>query len=266
MNNLPSWINPALIQANIEALWNSNWTKTNPIVEDNMKWFRTWVEKVTWSQEKKKEIVDINQRSPSNSIKSLILFLWLEFEDFKWKNVLDLWWWFWWLAKNIVDFAKKITIVDPIFNEDIEKALRKNIEDQEYFLYLRKESLKNDRTKSHIHAQIFEWENVLEEMKWWLNYNPDTFQNVIRNPYFAENIEWVENESEDFVFCNYVLSKETIDIEKAVKEISRILKSGWKLIYSDYERNEKLLDEFKKYFKLEIIYDKDDWIIIICTK
>ena len=80
------------------------------------------------------------------------------------------------------------------------------------------------------------------------------------------NIVWVENNSQDFVFCNYVLSKETIDIEDAIKELNRILKSGWKVIYSDYEKDEKLLMEFKKYFKVEIIYDEKDWIIIICTK
>lgn len=270
MNNLPSWIHPALIQANIEAqerkLWKTNLEQNNPNVENHINWTKIWIEKVTWNQEKKKKIVDINQRSPSNSIYSLILFLWLEFEEFKWKNVIDIGWWFWWLAKNIVDFAKKLIIVDPIFSEDIEKTFKKNIEDQEYFIYTRKESLKNDRTKSHIHAQIQEWNIVLEEMKWWINYTKENFPNVERNPSYAEKIVWIENNSQDYVFCNYVLSKETIDIEDAIKELNRILKSGWKIIYSDYEKDEKLLTEFKKYFKLEIIYDEKDWIIIICTK
>jgi len=30
------------------------------------------------------------------------------------------------------------------------------------------------------------------------------------------------------------------------------------VIYSDYEKDEKLLTEFKKYFKVEIIYDEKD--------
>jgi len=268
MNNLPSWIHPALIQASLEAQERKiNWEKKHLDLENQINWIKAWVEKVTSSEEKQEKIKNSSQRAPSKSIKWLLDFLWLNSKEFKWKNVVDLWWWFWWLAKNIVNYANNITIVDPIFLEkNIDEVIQQNIESQKKFIYLREKHINENPEKKYIIPQIQEWNIVLEEMKWWINYTKENFPNVTRNPSYAENIVWVENNSQDFVFCNYVLSKETIDIEDAIKELNRILKSGWKVIYSDYEKDEKLLMEFKKYFKVEIIYDEKDWIIIICTK
>lgn len=271
MNNLPSWIHPALIQANLEAqkkkVWISNWNNTNHIVEDHIKWTKAWIEKVTWNKEKQEKIKNSSQRAPSKSIKWLLNFLWIKLEEFKWKNVVDLWWWFWWLAKNIVNYVNNITIVDPIFiEENIDNLLNKNIIEQVRLINARNDLVKSNPNIPKETPNSIESKKVLEEMKWWINYSQIKYPNVIRNPSYAENIVWIENNSQDYVFCNYVLSKETIDIEDAIKELNRILKSGWKIIYSDYEKDEKLLIEFKKYFKLEIIYDEKDWIIIICTK
>lgn len=268
MNNLPSWIHPALIQANIDAQQRKiNWEKKPLDLENQINWTKAWVEKVTSQEEKQEKIKNSSQRAPAKSIKWLLDFLWLNSEKFKWKNVVDLWGWFWWLAKNIVDFAKELTIVDPIFlEENIDEVIQQNIESQKTFIYLREKHINENPEKKHIIPQIQEWNIVLEEMKWWIDYNPVKYPNVNRNPSYAENIIWIDDKSQDFVFCNYVLSKETIDLEDAIKELNRILKSWWKIIYSDYEKDEKLLTEFKKYFKLEIIYDEKDWIIIICTK
>lgn len=271
MNNLPTWIHPALIQANIEAnekkLWKPNWEQNNTNVENHINWTKTWVEKLTSPQEKQEKIRNSPQRAPAKSIKWLLDFLWIKLEDFKWKNVVDLWWGFWWLAKNIVDFVKKLTIVDPIFlEENIDNVLNKNIIEQVRLINAREDLVKSNPNLPKETPNSIESKKVLEEMKWWINYKKEKFPNVERNPSYAENIVWVEDESIDYVFCNYVLSKETIDIEDAIKELNRILKSGWKIIYSDYEKDEKLLTEFKKYFKVEIIYDNNNWIIIICTK
>lgn len=271
MNNLPSWIHPALIQANIEAqerkLWKTNLEQNNPNVENHINWTKIWIEKVTSLEEKQEKIKNSSQRAPSKSIKWLLDFLWINSKEFKWKNVVDLWWWFWWLAKNIVNYANNITIVDPIFLEkNINDILNKNIIEQVRLINAREDLVKSNPNVPKETPNSIESKKVLEEMKWWINYTKENFPNVERNPSYAEKIVWIENNSQDYVFCNYVLSKETIDIEDAIKELNRILKSGWKIIYSDYEKDEKLLTEFKKYFKLEIIYDEKNWIIIICTK
>ncbi|MDD2907703.1 MAG: methyltransferase domain-containing protein [Candidatus Gracilibacteria bacterium] len=258
MNNLPTWIHPALIQAHLD--------KQALPIKNQINETKTGIEKVTGNEEKQEKIRNSPQRAPSISIKSLIDFLRLDIEEFKGKNIVDLGGGFGGVAKILNSAANNITIVDPIFSEDIERYLENNIENQKYFIYARKEFLKNNRNKSHINAEIFEGETVLEEIKWWLDYSPTKYPNVTRNPSYAENIVGVGNESQDFVFCNYVLSKETIDLNDAIKELNRILKSGGKIIYSDYGRDEKLIEEFKKYFSVEISHEGKDGIIIICTK
>lgn len=271
MNNLPSWIHPALIQANIEAqekkLWKINWEEKPLDLENQINWTKTWVEKLTSPEEKQEKIKNSPQRAPSKSIKWLLDFLWLNSEKFKWKNVIDLWWWFWWLAKHIEDYANNITIVDPIFLEkNIDNILNKNIIEQIRLINAREDLVKSNPTIPIETPNSIESKKVLEEMKWWINYSTLKFPNVIRNSSYAENIVWIENESEDFVFCNYVLSKETIDIENAIREINRVLKSRWQLIFTEYERDEKIIDELKKYFTLDIVRNDKDGIIIICKK
>lgn len=271
MNNLPTWIHPALIQATIDAqekkLWKSNLKPKNLELENHINWTKTWVEKVTWIENKQEKIKNSPQRAPSKSIKWLLDFLWLNSEKFKWKNVIDLWWWFWWLAKHIVDYANNITIVDPIFLEkNIDSILNKNIIEQVRLINTREDLVKSNPTIPTETQNSIESKKVLEEMKWWINYSKIKYPNVIRNSSYAENIVWIWNETQNFVFCNYVLSKETIDIEDAIKEINRVLKSRWQLIFTEYERDEKIIDELKEYFTLDIVSDDRDGIVIICTK
>jgi len=93
------------------------------------------------------------------------------------------------LAKNIVNFAKKLTIVDPIFLEkNIDEILENNISSQKKLINGREDLVKTNPNLQKDTPNSLESKKVLEEMKWWLDYSPETFPNVHRNPSFAENI------------------------------------------------------------------------------
>lgn len=262
IESLPSWIHPALVQATLKKIQIS--TKTNSEIVLN--WWKR-------NQPSLEEIKKIPQRAPSNSIKSLLSFLWLDKNDFTWKNVLDLGWWFWWVAANLEETAWYITVVDPVFWEkNLKKLLVENISSQERAINSREELIKNNSNIPKITKNSIETELVLDEMKWWLNYNPINNKNIERNASFWEKIDWVMDKSQDYVFCNYVLTKEIVKFEEVIKEIYRVLKNWWQLIYSDNildedeEKNKKIIEELTKYFEIEIKHKDKSKIIIICTK
>jgi len=81
------------------------------------------------------------------------------------------------------------------------------------------------------------------------------------------------DKSQDYVFCNYVLTKEIVKFDEVIKEIYRVLKNWWQLIYSDNiveeedkEKNNKIIKELTKYFEIEIKHKDKSKIIIICIK
>lgn len=216
--------------------------------------------------------VKIPQKSPTNSTQSLLKFLWFEFDqdlicdDFLWKNILDIWWGFSWVATLLNNCAWKIIVVDPIFSDkDINSILQENIDSQQEIISLRREYYHKDKTNRKVLSDIAEASLVLDEIKWWEQYSVENFPNVERNSSFWENMIWIENDSQDFIFLNYVISKDSVSPIDLINEIKRVKKQNWVLIICDYKINQEVISYIQKSFSdVEIKSDDNDWIVIVC--
>lgn len=251
--HLPSWVPEALITSCQQWVLNQS----------------QWLLELSSLDEIKK----IPQVAPSNSITSLLLFLGYEpnkswiYEDFVWKSILDIWGWFWWIAPNLFSSAWNITVVDPIFNEkDLGKLLEKTLESQANIKWLREEYLTKNKWKLSIRSDICEAGIVYKECSWWKDYTREKFPNVKRNNSYWEKLVWIDDNSLDFVFLTYVLSKQTVKMQEVINEVNRVLKINWTLIISDYEDNKWFIPYLSKFFRVEIKLINNDWIIIECNK
>ena len=91
---------------------------------------------------------------------------------------------------------------------------------------------------------------------------------VILNPSSWDNIEWIDQNSQDFVVIAHTLShiynKSDWDIVNFLSEASKILKSDWKFYIIDYIREipemERILEKtnLKKYYKV------NKWSFVCC--
>lgn len=251
-NNLPTWIPEWLIQ-----------TTQMPQKEQ--------VNNLLWLP-KLDEIKQIPQRAPSNSNTSLLAFLWYHkvkgiYPDFVGKKVLDIWWGFGGVASNLWASAESITVVDPIFQEkNLEKLLAKNLQDQEEFMSLRKEYWEKNKNISNIKSDICEGKLVYKECSWWENYTEELFPNVVRNHSYGEHLVGIDDHSQDIVFLNFVLSKTTVDHNKVLQEVWRVLKHNGIVIISDNDDKKWLLYDVGKQFILDIKHQDKKWFLAQCSK
>lgn len=219
------------------------------------------------------EIKKIPQRAPANSIKRLLSWLWYEFDSnwicdfFVWKNILDIWWGFGWVAKNLYKSANEIIVVDPVFMEkDLPTLLQKNLQSQKVVQWLREQYLLKNPEKKHILNDISENTLVYHECSWWLEYSVQRFPNVIRNSSYWENLIWIQDNSQDVVFLNYVLSKDIVDSLKVIDEVKRVLKKDWIIIFSDYEDKKGIISYVSKIFIIKLNENDTNRIIFIGNK
>jgi len=154
-----------------------------------------------------------------------------EFVD---KEVTDVWWWLSNLAFELYASAKKITIVDPIFASE-------NLND---FLEQEKERAGNrlqqtqQFTARHIAHILLAQKEIYTGIERRQHYDTSADQKISRNPSFAQDIQWVDPNSQDVIFFNFVLDKlhkgdNTLVIEemrKALQSAFNITKSWWKIM------------------------------------
>lgn len=250
--SLPSWIPPGLIEATQQQAKQSSadivWL---PSLED---------------------IKKIPQRAPSSSTASLLSYLWYHkvrgiYKDFQGKNVLDIWGGFWWIAPSLCYSAQTITVVDPVFQEkDLEKLLAKNLKDQEEIMWLRKDYLARNRDSSNAKTDICEAELVFHECSWWENYTQEDFPNVRRNSSYGEKLVWVDDNSQDVIFLNFILSKSTANHKQVIQEVYRVLKTNGIVIVSDNDDEKWFLYDLSKFFDVEIKHQDKMWLVAVCIK
>lgn len=251
-HHLPSWVPEGLIEANQKNIKQS----TKEIVELSSL----------------EDIKKIPQRAPSSSTASLLSYLWYHkirwiYKDFQGKNIVDIGWWFGGVAANLCYSAKMITVVDPVFQEkELEKLLAKNLRDQEEIMWLRRDYLARNRDSSNVKMDICEAELVFQECSWWEKYTLQDFPNVQRNPSYWEKLVWIEDNSQDVVFLNFVLSKATVQYKQVMQEVLRVLKSDGVVIISDNDDEKWFLYDFWKYFEVEIKHQDKMGLVAVCHK
>mgnify|MGYP002776134741 FL=1 len=212
--------------------------------------------------------------APGNSVRTLLKNLGYKnrngiYPDFQWKNILDIGWWFGWLASVLEHSVSKLTVVDPVFREaDYEFLYQEDVG--------RLERLSNHRNfpddatvSSELRAirekNTAESKQVLQELLWWKEYDPIwTHEHIIRNPSYGENLEWIPEKSADAIFVNYVLSKKTVNPIAFLHEIIRVLKLGWYVVVSDNDMTNEIRSLVYNTFHIDsndVFLDTEKWLI-----
>lgn len=212
-----------------------------------------------------------------NSTQNLLEQCWYVFNgvifpEFIWKNILSIGWGFWGVAPVLSDSARQIILVDPIFWE--EKLDQYYTEDEQKILErirLRENYFAANQHLTHIPADINEARIVLQEFYWWKQYDPKGIhRHIMRNSSYGEELKWIPDGSQDNIFINYVLLKETVQLEKFLWEANRVLWKNGEIILSDYEMPTHALQAIRLIFSYgenDIIQnDKNRFIVRLHKK
>lgn len=253
---IPDWL--TIIQQPKQSLW--VWTQRDECVASSV---NTILDQST-------------QIEPLKPIQYLLENLWYKCDEkwgysvFEWKKVLDIWGGFSWIVPHLVHSAEMITVVDPIFAWNIPVILEANIVAQQNVL----ESISYQRESGNIDIESIDFSKrqkcaatlVLDDCIWWRDeYSPEKYPNIVRNPSYWERIDWVEEESQDFIFLNYVLSQKNLNPLFILKEANRLLKQWWTLIITDNSMKELLVRFLGKNFILEDKSQNEE-VFLVCIK
>ena len=199
--------------------------------------------------------------APGNSASTLLSMLgfqsqWTVYPDFLEKNVLDIGGWFGWLAPVLSHSAQQITVVDPIFNEknfdDYYRDDLRKLESKRQLIQQYSTSDIPDSVRLIRQRNLNEMDKVYKESLWWKEYDSiEEHAHIKRNPSYGENLVWIPDESQDFVFANYVLLKDTVRPEDFLHEVIRVLKKWGTLIVSDYEMKETVRELLNRLLTLK---------------
>ncbi len=217
-------------------------------------------------------------QTPGSEVLSVLGFkkegdIYPEFED---KEVTDIWWWLSSLVFEVSSNAKKITIVDPVFVYD-----RKTLAHIEQQRAERRMDIGN-LLKQDVSTTIIEQrkknkekeQKVLEWIHQWQNHDFSNDQKIILNSSLAQDIQGIQDNSQDMVFFNFVLdklqggeSKEKI-ILSALENAYRITKP-WGKIYGVHNKGSSEYEIVDALNASEYDFDgkyKDRYIYFIIEK
>jgi len=95
-----------------------------------------------------------------------------------------------------------------------------------------KKNIEKSRKSLSIKLQVIDelkmWKELIKKRK--SQSNNFGFQNINFNSSVWENIKWINDDTQDLVFINHLLSKPNVNPYLILSEASRIVKSGWEII------------------------------------
>lgn len=174
------------------------------------------------------------------------------YPEFKDKKVSDIGCWFSSLVFELLPSIQEITLVDPIYAYNKKTYIAKEFVRAEKRLRIH-ETLTSEAPEAIItkRKEVHnDYTAVFVGMKKWKDIDLTENKKVIFNTSLAQNIEWIQENSQDVVFLNFVLDK-LQGYEGMGKEIHAALDSAyaitkpWGKIYclqdNDY-KSDMLLD------------------------
>lgn len=188
--------------------------------------------------------------------------------EFKDKHVTDIGSWFSRLGFELETSVSKINLVDPLYGDILSldqklQYLTKNMRDinRLYHRYLwvkDRTYIKQPLPESFIKRENSRADNLNDTLTglniWKENLCKEnslvSTEKVILNSSSGESIIWIEDNSQDYVFINFVLDKEDVDPYLVLSEASRILKSWGKIFSLNNDR--EAMD----------IFLKSQWIVV----
>lgn len=220
--------------------------------------------------------------APQTPPENILKVLWLNFEYFRWKKILDLWWWFGGMAFLLETYVDKYIVCDPCFEKTVkDAALNKSISTQKTLITDSKrefEEINNQLKKLQPRqtAAKYKSNDLLEQSNYLRNiyvikqkildyinmrncFDQDKHPKIIINPSKWEDIRWVENNSQDIVLICHILDKNYLNYNWVLADASRILKDDWEILI--VEDKDKEIIEILKKLSLEW---QDKWNKIVC--
>lgn len=150
------------------------------------------------------------------------------------KQVTDIWWWFGDLAFELSSSAKKIIVVDPIFaTENLHEFLGQEKRRAENRLQ-KTQQITSENVVNILSSQKLVYEGIQNREE----YANTPSEKILRNPSFAQDIQWIPQDSQDLVFLNFILDKlytgeratSIEEIRKALQSAISITRSGGKVM------------------------------------
>lgn len=225
--------------------------------------------------------------APQTPPEDILNFLGLDLQYFKWKKILDLWWWFGWMPFVLENYVDSYVICDPCFEQALKNiALNKTISIQENWINNVKKELEginnqlnnlqsrqtaaryksndlleksNDLRNIYCKNIYIVKQKVLDYINMRKNFDQNQHPKIIINPSKWEDIKWVEDYSQDVVLICHILDKIYINYLWILAEASRILKSDWEiLIVEDAD------DEMRKILTKLWLEREEKYSKIVC--
>lgn len=146
--------------------------------------------------------IDIDQikcfAAPQTPPEIILDVLWLDKEYFIWKKILDLWWGYGWMPFILENFVEKYIVCDPCFEKVIKNnTLNRAVMTQEVLISF------NQNPSSFLEKK----QKVLDYINMRKNFDQNQHPNIIINPSKWEDIQWVEDNSQDLVLICHILDK-----------------------------------------------------------
>ena len=228
---------------------------------------------------RQKDIREKIRVAPGNSTETLLWACGFQkiddmYPDFSGKSVIDIGGGFGWIAPLLSDSVWEITVVDPVFREaDIDILYEDDIWKVERQFQMFSEPPSPDLTPEILRLReknLQEKKRLYNELLWWRNYESNgEHAHIKRNPSYGENLIWIESDSQDFAFVNYVITKETVNPKVFLQEAARVLKKWGKLILRDYHMSDTIIRLIRESFIMEeedILQDENTVFLAVATK
>lgn len=218
------------------------------------------------------------QTPPENILK----ILWLNSEYFEWKQILDLWWWFGWMPFLLEEYIDQYVVCDPCFEETVKDiALNNTLSIQENFIKESKKKIEvinnqlnnlqsRQTAAKYRYNDLFEQSNDLQNMyvtkqkvlnyiNMRSNFDQTKHPKIVINPSKWEDINWIENNSQDIVLICHILDKKYLNYFWILAEASRILKINWEILVVE-DRDKDIIWIFEKLW----LQWQEKWNKVVC--
>ena len=220
--------------------------------------------------------------APQTPPEVILGVLWLDTKYFEWKKVLDIWWWFGWMPFILEKYVNHYIVCDPCLAAEIKNAsIERALVSQEFIIAFNQWAL-NERTKEleKLELNKMMWspeyketiklvnfsseflekkKSVLNYINMWNEFNQKQHENIILNDSRWEDIQWIENNSQDIVLICHILDKDYVNYNWILAEASRILTPDWEILVVE-DKDQEMIDILKKLW----IQREEKWGKIIC--
>ena len=241
--------------------------------------------------------VDVKSICPNWDTSNFLDFMDLTLEDCKGKNITSIGWWFGIFEMGVAKAWAIVTSVDPIFSDkdSLDKKLIENLnwlnkktkwessglvsklrdevaetltnsKSPDKYAEVQEKLKRYDEKKTEVDEYIRRRKEQIEHLKNW-EANQEKYW-LIMNPSSGDDIQWIENSSQDIVVIAHTLShihkNPNINIKNFLEEWLKLLRDNWKLWIIDYIWCNPGLEGWLRKTELKEYFRENKWSFVCC--